>query len=167
MNLPEMQEFLTNQGVVRGIRVSDTNANDLAKAFGGTTLLSPVQPYPAEIVGIRVPTLYGNLDVQVDEYLLRESNTGRLSSMTEQEFKQTYFVDADPGLIAKAVAEGNRVHREAEERLEAMRNHPSSYPNPIRGFYRNEDGVAIETDTVGGDRDLWAERQKNINGDTD
>lgn len=153
MDLPEMQDFLTNQGVVRGIRVSDTNAYDLAKAFGGTTLLDEeihIGEHPPTILGIRLPTLYGNIDINTGEYLIREMNTGRLSSMTEKQFKQTYFEEADANAID--AIRGIRQHEETEKRdaarLEAMRNHPSSYPNPVRGH-----------------NDLYAERQKRLNGE--
>lgn len=132
--MAEMREVLARDGVATAIEVTEETADQIALMSGGVVLGED-----GKTTGVRIPTLWGNQDADLGDFVLRTKDTGRYKVLSKEQYHSEFFVKAPEGLV------------------EAIRNAPP-VPEEKPEFESEED---LQAHTH---RNLFEERRNNMYG---
>ena len=94
-----VRQYRTQPEEVLAAQLTAENARIVAKWCHAAVLSDPtLEGDPVE--AIRLPTLNGNVDVQLGEYVTQDAHTGYFSKMEETDFKAKFHImgQRGPGL---------------------------------------------------------------------
>ena len=108
---------------IRAVEVTVESSEVLANEYGGQVIHADAgEDGTHEVVGVRLPTLYGALEVRLGEIAVKSAR-GRLSSMDKQQFEQSFmsqYVPRRETYSDEAVIVNTNPDIQSEEDLQAV-----------------------------------------------